>query len=218
MIQIAPGLHATEPVDLGFGRPPLTARSYLIERPGGNLSVYGAGPLWAEREAIRDLGGISRQYLNHAHEASAESGLVDHEFNAPLTVHRDDAADVSASSPVGDVFASRHFDDDDFEVIPIPGHTAGATAYLWRGPEARVLFTGDSVFVRDGEWGAALLDGVSERSGYVASLELLAGLDFDLLAAGVAPVGQPFTVATGPGDSGERLRAIAARLRAGGDR
>ncbi len=53
--------------------------------------------------------------------------------------------------------------DDDFEVIPIPGHTPGATAYLWDDGERRHLFTGDSIYLSDGEWIAALLDSSDPR-------------------------------------------------------
>ena len=47
---------------------------------------------------------------------------------------------------------------DDFEVIPIPGHTSGATAYLWDGGGHRCLFTGDTLYLREGEWVAAVLE------------------------------------------------------------
>ena len=56
----------------------------------------------------------------------------------------------------------------DFEIIPTPGHTPGATAFLWN----RHLFTGDTVFLRDGEWVAAVLDD-SDPEAYVESLELM---------------------------------------------
>ena len=78
------------------------------------------------------------------------------------------------------------------EVIPTPGHTAGATAYLWDTGEHRALFTGDSVYLRDGEWVAAVL-GSSDRERYIEGLELMRGLDFDVLVPWAASVGQPCT-------------------------
>ena len=64
----------------------------------------------------------------------------------------------------------------DFEIIPTPGHTPGATAFLWN----RHLFTGDTVFLRDGEWAVAVLED-SDPDAYVESLELMKTLDFDTL-------------------------------------
>ena len=46
-----------------------------------------------------------------------------------------------------ETFSERHKLGDDFEVIPIPGHTGGATAFLWDSGKHRVLFTGDTVFL-----------------------------------------------------------------------
>jgi glyoxylase-like metal-dependent hydrolase (beta-lactamase superfamily II) len=211
MEQIAPRLHATEPYDLGFGRKPLQARTYVLERPEGNLAVYGAGPLEAELDAVRELGGVSAQYVNHVHEVSPAAARVRDALGAPLHAHEADGADADVT------FAERHLVGGDFEVIPAPGHTPGATAYLWVTPEHRVLFTGDTVFLRDGEWVGALLDGVSDRASYLETLELLAGLEFDLLVPGIAPVGEPAFAQTGPEDARRRLGAIAQRLRDGGD-
>ena len=45
-------------------------------------------------------------------------------------------------------FSRRHMLDEDFEVIPTPGHTSGATAFLWDSGEHRILFTGDTIYLR----------------------------------------------------------------------
>ena len=217
METIVPRLHASEPYDLGFGRVPLQARTYILQRPSGNLAVYGAAALEPELDAVRELGGVAHQYLNHAHEASPAGDRVRVALGAPLHIHTADAEQARAQVSVDETFEERHLVGEDFEVIPAPGHTPGATSYLWTTPEHRVLFTGDTLFLRDGEWVAALLDGISDRQTYIDSLELLAGLEFDLLAPGIAPIGQPAVAATGPGEARRRLGAIAGRLRAGGD-
>ena len=77
-------------------------------------------------------------------------------------------------------FTRRHMLDDDFEVIPTPGHTPGATAYLWDSGQHRFLFTGDTIYLSDGEWVDGLL-GSSDRARYVESLRLIRELDFDVL-------------------------------------
>jgi len=212
MEEIVPWLQATRPLDLGFGRKPLQARTFILQRPAGNLAVYGPAPLEPELEAVRALGGISAEYVNHAHEIS-DAPRVREALGAPLHVH---AADADGHA-VDATFDARHVVGDDFEVIPTPGHTPGATSFLWRTPEHRILFTGDTVFVRDGEWVAAFLDDVSDRPSYLQSLELLAGLEFDVLAPGIAPVGEPPVAFTDPEDARERIGRIGERLRSGLD-
>lgn len=208
-------LHASRPLDLGFGRVPLQARAHLLQRDDGNVLIHSAAAVDRddERAAIDALGGVERQYLNHSHEASESADRL----GAPLLVHEADAAEVARVATVAHTFTRRHRLGDDLEVIPIPGHTAGATAYLWSSDGRRVLFTGDSVFVRDGEWVAAFLDAISDRDTYLASLALLAGLEFDLLVPGVHPIGQPGWFDVAPGEGAERLEAIAERLARGED-
>ncbi len=127
------------------------------------------------------LGGVSAQYLNHAHEASTAAGRVRRALDAPLHVHAADAEEVKQRVSVDEVFDHRHTLGEDLEVIPAPGHTPGATAYLWRTNGYRALFTGDTVAVRGDRWVAAFIDGISNREQYVASLQALAELEFDLL-------------------------------------
>ena len=90
---------------------------------------------------------------------------------------------------VAATFDARHRLDDDFEVIPIPGHTEGATAYLWKNGGERFLFTGDSLYLSHGEWRGALPSRAT--AAYIASLERLAGLDFDQLVPWAASLDGP---------------------------
>ena len=62
------GFYASRPEPLPFA-PSLHARAFLLRREPGNLLVYSVPELEADGEPIADLGGISRQYLNHGHEA-----------------------------------------------------------------------------------------------------------------------------------------------------
>lgn len=218
MDPVVPNLYASPPIDLGFGRVPLQARAFLLQRPWGNLLLYGAEAIGPDQEpTVRALGGIARQYLNHAHEATVANGRIAETFGAPLTVHEGDAAEVARIARPGETFSDRHLVDGDFEVIPTPGHTAGATSYLWDTGQYRVLFTGDTIFLRDGEWVAALLDGISDRVAYVSSLQLLRELDFDLLVPGVAPVGQPYHAFVERVEAEGRIGEICERLWSGGD-
>jgi hypothetical protein len=69
MDNVIPGLYASTPEPLGFG-PSLEIRAFLLQRQRGNLLVYRSEMLKRDVEEINALGGISRQYLNHHHEAS----------------------------------------------------------------------------------------------------------------------------------------------------
>ena len=100
----------------------------------------------------------------------------------------------------------------DFEIIPTPGHTPGATAFLWN----RHLFTGDTVFLRDGEWVAAVLDD-SDPDAYIESLELMKTLDFDTLVPW-ASTGQYYrrrrrTLASASTSSSEQSASAPQRAR-----
>ncbi len=180
-------LHASAPEPLPFA-PALHIRSFAIERPEGNLLIYGA-------PHVPDLGGITARDLNHWHEASFAGG------EAPIVIHEADAPQAKADR----TFSERTVLGDDFEIIPTPGHTPGATAFLWN----RHLFTGDTVFLRDGEWVAAVLDD-SDPDAYVESLELMKTLDFDTLV----PWASTGHYSADASDARERLDALIRTIRA----
>jgi metallo-beta-lactamase superfamily protein len=200
METVVPRLYASEPEALPFA-PALQIRAYRLERAAGDLLVYST---------TTATGDVWRQYLNHGHEASFPSAAV----NAPVFVHSADRAVVEATMPVRAAFARRHMLDDDFEVVPTPGHTPGATAYLWDSGEHRVLFTGDTILLRDGDWRAAVLSS-SDRGAYLESLALLRELDFDVLVPWAAS--GPHHATTDRADAGRRIGAIIDRIWSGGN-
>jgi glyoxylase-like metal-dependent hydrolase (beta-lactamase superfamily II) len=214
MNSVIPGLYASEPEPLGFG-PSLEIRAFLLQREPGNLLVYRSEALKQDVEALADLGGISRQYLNHHHEASPACDWVASTFDAPLHVHEDDAAAAAEICNVDVTFSERHKLDEDFEIIPIPGHTSGATAFLWDSGQHRVLFTGDTISFGRNKWRAAVLDGVSDRERYIGSLELIRSLDFDLIVPGIASAGHPYYSFTDRTEATQQIDAILERLRRG---
>jgi glyoxylase-like metal-dependent hydrolase (beta-lactamase superfamily II) len=194
---VIPHLYASPPEPLPFGRD-LVIRAFVIERAGGDLLVYSTPTVRAD---------VWRQYLGHAHEAAFASAAV----TAPLFVHAADRKAVEETHHVRASFSRRHMLDDDFEVIPTPGHTPGATAYLWNSDDHRVLFTGDTIFLRDGEWATAVLES-SDRDAYRESLGLLRGLDFDVLVPWAATAGGPSHAITDRDDIERRIDALIERL------
>src|SRR5215213_9707315 len=136
METVIPGLLASAPQPLPFA-PTVSVRAFLLERDRGNLLIYSVGELAAQLQAMGERGEVSRQYLNHQHEAEfAPDGLT-----GPLVVHEAAREQVAAIAAVEATYSERHLLDDDFEVIPTPGHTSGSTAFLWRSDHGRALFT-----------------------------------------------------------------------------
>jgi len=206
------GLYATLPEPLPFA-PSLEIRAFLLQRDRGNVLVYSVTGLESQSGAIEELGGISRHYLNHRHEAMFASDWV----SAPLFVHESERESVARTYHLRGSFSRQHTLDDDFEVIPTPGHTRGATAFVWDSGEHRMLFTGDTIYLDEGEWVAAVLES-SDRDAYVESLELIRGLEFDVLVPWAATSGTPYHTFTHRADARRRIDAILERVRAGGDR
>ena len=206
------GLYASEPEALPFA-PALDIRAFLLRRDQGNLLIYSASGLESGAEAIEDLGGIARHYLNHRHEA----GLASNRVSAPLFVHENERESVAESYRVRGTFSKRHLLGDDFEVIPTPGHTSGATAYLWDSGRHRFLFMGDTIYLDEGEWVAAVLRS-SDRERYIESLELVRELDFDVLVPWAATGERPYCAVTSQADARRRIDAMLARLKAGENR
>jgi len=205
------GLYALAPEPLPFA-PSLEIRAFLLRRDRGNLLIYSTTGVGADTPPVTELGGIARHYLNHGHEALFASERV----GLPVFVHEAERVSVAEHYRVRGTFSRRHVLDEDFEVIPTPGHTPGATAYLWDSGDHRVLFTGDTIYLRDGEWVAAMLSS-SDRAAYVRSLELMRDLDFDVLAPWAATRGQPPLALTGRTDARRRIGLILDRLRSGDD-
>jgi glyoxylase-like metal-dependent hydrolase (beta-lactamase superfamily II) len=212
---VLPGLHASTPQALSFAKS-LHVRAFLLQREQGNLLVYGTAKVADEVTAIADFGGAVRHYLNHWHEADAAGQDALGALGAPLLCHDADLAEVARTHAAAGTFDARHMAGDDFEVIPIPGHTPGATAYLWDSGHHRCLFTGDTVYLRDGEWVAAVLDS-SDRGAYIESLELIKQLDFDVLVPWAATADQPCHGPTDRVDARRRIDAILERVRRGDD-
>jgi len=206
-----PGLYASEPEQLPFA-PHLDIRAFVLRRELGNLLVYSVEEFGSDARAIEALGPISRRYLNHRHEAMFASDWAP----GPLFVNESERESVAKQVDVRGTFTGRHMFGDDFEVIPTPGHTSGATAYLWDSGRQRVLFTGDTIYLDEGEWVAAVL-GSSDRGAYLESLDLLRELDFDVLVPWAATGGHPPYAVTDSEDAQRRIDAILERVRRGED-
>jgi hypothetical protein len=187
-------------------------RSYVLQRAKGNVIVYNS-PGVSTAADIEEVGGASRLLINHAHEGM----YGDPDLDVPVFVHEKDRAETAMSMKITGTFTERQFIDDDLEAIPTPGHTRGTTSYLWDNGRHRFLFTGDFIWIENGEWKAVVLDR-GLRSDYLDSLALVRELDFDVLVPWGTTNDSPPIARTNKEDARRRLDAIIGRVGAGGDR
>jgi glyoxylase-like metal-dependent hydrolase (beta-lactamase superfamily II)/ferredoxin len=117
------------------------ANSFFIEHPGGNWLVDSPRYLKHLVEAFEHKGGIAYIFLTHKDDVADAEKYAAH-FGAKRMIHR---ADVEAAPG-----AEWIIEGDDslqvmpqFLIIPVPGHTAGSMALLYKN---RFLFTGDHLW------------------------------------------------------------------------
>ena len=207
------GLLATPTARLPYQHDVLL-RSFVLERPEGNVIIYNSPGVSSSADAIRDLGGAERLLLNHSHEAMY--GTPD--LEVPVFVHERDRAEVARAMPVAGVLGARQTLGPGLEVIPTPGHTAGTTSYLWDDGSTRFLFTGDLIWIEHGEWKAVVRDD-GLRGEYLDSLALVRDLEFDVLVPwGTTDDGPSYGHVSGTDERRDRVDAIIDRVRAGGSR
>jgi len=131
------------------------ASSYLVRRERGNVLVdspRAAKPLLAR---LVELGGVRTMFLSHADDV-ADHRVFRERFGCDRVLHRadvrSDTAGVERQLEGGDPIRL----DEDLLAIPVPGHTRGNTALLYRD---EVLFSGDHL------WGSESDDRLSASRG-----------------------------------------------------
>lgn len=117
------------------------ANSFFIEHPDGNWLIDCPRYIKHLVEVFEQRGGIAHIFLTHKDDVADADKYAAH-FGAKRIIHR---ADVDATPS-----AERIIDGEDpvrvgpeFHIIPVPGHTAGSMALLYR---ERFLFTGDHLW------------------------------------------------------------------------
>jgi glyoxylase-like metal-dependent hydrolase (beta-lactamase superfamily II)/ferredoxin len=121
------------------------ASSYLVRRAAGNVLVDSPRAARPLLDRIAGLGGASLLFLSHRDDVADHAKLV-RRFGCRRVMH---AADAGAVAPAAVELPVRGDEPvelaPDLLAIPVPGHTRGSMALLYRG---RFLFTGDHL------WGA----------------------------------------------------------------
>lgn len=168
--------------------------SYLLRRPQGNLllaRMARTAKITGEYPAIEAAGGLSKIYITDNHFAGPNCEAVSQHFGAPILYPEKERPKLAERgfSNVATFPNMRHCVEPDLEVIPTPGHTAGGVCFLWSGPEARILFTGDFLY----NAGPAWVVGSKTLSKVQGSLQLIRELDFDILmGCGDEELGLPY--------------------------
>jgi len=208
-------LFASAPQELGFA-PGMVVRSFLVRSDGGNLLLNASEGVLRNAAAIDGLGGADALWLGHWHEGLTGAQAIADRLGTPVIVHQADSEEAEKKVAIAETFEDSRQIRPDLDAIHIPGHTPGSVAYLWHGPDARCLFTDDSLYVKDGELRGVLLDS-SDREAFLTSLRRLRDVEFDLLVPWVALKGAPVATPYTPQAFRRDLDAVISRIAAGGD-
>jgi len=116
------------------------AASYLILRPGGNVMIDSPRASAQLFERIEKLGGLRTLVLSHRDDVADHAAFAER-FGCERVMHADDAGGL----PIERRILGREpvALDDGLTLIPVPGHTRGSLALLYRD---RFLFTGDHLW------------------------------------------------------------------------
>ncbi|HEY6461486.1 MAG TPA: MBL fold metallo-hydrolase [Polyangiaceae bacterium] len=172
------------------------AASYLVCRAGGNVLVDSPRAARPLIDRIASLGGVGTMFLSHRDDV-ADHAQYARRFGCARVLHARDVA-------TGTRDVERRVDGDepvalapDLLAIPVPGHTRGSMALLYRG---RFLFTGDHLWGTDDGRGLEAGRGVCWYSWQeqTRSMERLLAYDFEWVLPGHGP----------------RFHASASRMRA----
>lgn len=117
------------------------ANSYFVQHPDGNWLIDSPRYLKHLVDAFKELGGIRYIFLSHEDDV-ADASRYAKMFGATRIIHQADAPAMPDAEWIvegnADVQASY-----DFRLIPVPGHTSGSLALLYKN---RFLFTGDHLW------------------------------------------------------------------------
>jgi glyoxylase-like metal-dependent hydrolase (beta-lactamase superfamily II)/ferredoxin len=177
--------------------------SYFIRHPEGNWLVDSPRYLQHLVEAFERLGGIRYVFLTHEDDV-ADSARYAERFKAARIIHRADAEAAPGAERIIEGTEPVRMDGE-FLVIPVPGHTEGSLALLYRN---RFLFSGDHLWwEREKQGLGAPKRLVWDERHLLASLARLLDYRFEWLLPGHGErVSLPATEM-----SGHLARLVAAR-------
>ncbi len=117
------------------------AHSYFIHHQEGNWLIDSPRYVRPLLEAFDRMGGIKFIFLSHEDDV-AEAARYASRFHATRIIHADDAEAMPGAEWIVNEFCPFQLGHD-FLIIPVPGHTPGSMALLYK---QRFLFTGDHLW------------------------------------------------------------------------
>jgi glyoxylase-like metal-dependent hydrolase (beta-lactamase superfamily II)/ferredoxin len=184
------------------------ASSYLVRRAGGNVLVDSPRAARPLMDRIASLGGVATMFLSHRDDV-ADHAQYARRFRCARVLHGRDVA-------TGTREVERRVEGDDpvtlapdLLAIPVPGHTRGSMALLYR---ERFLFTGDHLWGTDDGRGLEAGRDVCWYSWeeQTRSMEKLLAYDFEWVLPGHGPRFHASASATRAA-----LQSLVVRMRAG---
>ena len=121
------------------------ANSFFVEHPAGNWLIDSPRYVKHLVEAFEQRGGIASVFLTHEDDVADADQYARH-FGSTRIIHSGDAQAVPDAERIVEGLDAVLLAPD-FLAIPVPGHTAGSMALLYKN---RFLFTGDHLW-----WDAA---------------------------------------------------------------
>ncbi|MDE0661920.1 MAG: hypothetical protein OXI79_19995 [Gammaproteobacteria bacterium] len=162
---------------------PTKYSSLFAVRPDGNLlfsCLGGHSSIEGSFDDMDALGGVALHLLGDMHFAARYNDDVDERFDVATMCSEVEGGDVRRKVKKVVTFPfERHMLASGVEVIPTPGHRPGAVSYLVDVGGRRCLFAGDSIYHGGDNWMCPVSR--KNRKTMLATLDLLAGIDFDVL-------------------------------------
>ena len=117
------------------------ANSYFIQHRDGNWLVDSPRYVGHLVKAFERMGGVKYIFLSHEDDVADSDRYAD-KFHAARIIHEADAGAVPGAEWIVNE-CDRVQVDSEFQLIPVPGHTAGSMALLYMDA---FLFTGDHLW------------------------------------------------------------------------
>jgi glyoxylase-like metal-dependent hydrolase (beta-lactamase superfamily II)/ferredoxin len=117
------------------------ANSFLVQHPDGNWLIDSPRYIKHLIDAIERMGGITSIFLTHEDDVADADRYAKH-FGAKRIIHQADAEAMPDAEWVVDGANVIELAAD-FHAIPVPGHTPGSMALLYK---EKFLFTGDHLW------------------------------------------------------------------------
>ena len=150
MKQIYDDLWQTK-LEIPFGS--VHTHAYFLKRNESNVLIYNTSHD-EDIQHIAELGGIKYQLLSHRDESGASLKSIKEKFNSKLCCHAKEEPSISPICPIDISFTENVTNLSGIKVIHTPGHTDGSISFINVSPLGRTyLFTGDTLFQRNGVWG-----------------------------------------------------------------